>query len=79
MSPGDHSTSATSRNLIGAVRSNALSGVTQPERALVFLRTRRGAQLVPLVSARDREARRAEPEKSRGYEEEGTMMHIGRV
>ncbi len=79
MSPGHHSTSATSRNLIGAVRSNALSGGTRPERALMFLRTQRGAQPILLVWARETAARRVEPEKSRGYEQEGTMMHIGRV
>ena len=36
-SRGDYSTSATRCNLVGALRSNALSGLTRPERALVFL------------------------------------------
>ena len=34
---GEHSSSATPRNLVGALHSHALLGITQPERALVFV------------------------------------------
>ena len=45
----------------------------------MFLRTQRGAQPVLLVWAHETAARRVEAEKSRCDEQEGTMMHIGRV
>ncbi len=40
MLPGCHNSSATTRNVVGALYSNALSGGAWPERALVFLMSR---------------------------------------
>jgi hypothetical protein len=41
MAPGGHKTSAVPCNLVGALLGNALTDVTRPERALVFVARRR--------------------------------------
>ena len=56
MVQGGQRTSAIPFNVVGALRSNALSGGTRPERVLVFLSYGRSSTEHSGAASRDREA-----------------------